>query len=297
MNRLINLDTDLIRTFVTVADMRSFTRAGVRLGRSQSAISLQMRRLEDRLGRALLSRDPRHVVLTPAGEDLLPQARQLLRLNDEMVAGLNEDDIEGEVSLGAPEDFATVHLPEILGLFARTHPKVALSVTCDLTLNLLDRLREGALDIALVKREPLGPELGVRVWREPLVWVAADPGLASSGQTLALIAAPSPCVYRKRAISALETTGRPWRLAYTSPSLAGQHAALRAGLGVTVLPRDMVPGDLAIIGEAAGLPDLAEAEVALLKARSAISSAAERLSADILSALDRRHGPDRHLES
>lgn len=296
MNRLINLDTDLIRTFVTVADMRSFTRAGVRLGRSQSAISLQMRRLEDRLGRALLSRDPRHVVLTPAGEDLLPQARQLLRLNDEMVAGLNDDDIEGEVRLGAPEDFATVHLPEILGLFARTHPKVALSVTCDLTLNLLDRLREGALDIALVKREPLGPELGVRVWREPLVWVAADPGLARTGQTVALIAAPSPCVYRKRAISALEVTGRPWRLAYTSPSLAGQHAALRAGLGITVLPRDMVPADLAIIGEAAGLPDLAEAEVALLKARTAISSAAERLSGDILSALDRRHGPDRHLE-
>ena len=298
MNRLVNLDTDLIRTFVTVADMRSFTRAGVRLGRSQSAISLQMRRLEDRLGRALLSRDPRHVVLTPAGEELLPQARQLLRLNDEMVAGLNDDDIEGEVRLGAPEDFATVHLPEILGLFARTHPKVALSVTCDLTLNLLDRLREGALDIALVKREPLGPELGVRVWREPLVWVATDPGLANPGQTLALIAAPSPCVYRKRAITALEATGRPWRLAYTSPSLAGQHAALRAGLGITVLPRDMVPSDLAIIGEAAGLPDLAEAEVALLKARTAMTSAAERLSGDILSALDRRHAQatERHLE-
>jgi len=298
MNRLINLDTDLVRTFVTVADMRSFTRAGARLGRSQSAISLQIRRLEDRLGRALLSRDPRHVVLTPAGEDLLPQARQLLRLNDEMVAGLNDDDIEGEVRLGAPEDFATVHLPEILGLFARTHPKVALSVTCDLTLNLLDRLKEGDLDIALVKREPLGPELGVRVWREALVWVAADPGLASPGQTLALIAAPSPCVYRKRAISTLEAAGRPWRLAYTSPSLAGQHAALRAGLGITVLPRDMVPADLAIIGEATGLPKLAEAEVALLKARTAISSAAERLASDILSALDRRHAQatERHLE-
>ena len=160
MSRLINLDLDLVRAFVTVSEARSFTRAGERLGRSQSAVSLQMRRLEERLGVQLLSRDPRHVVLTPEGEAFLPQARRLLRVNDEIVADLRGDDLEGEVRLGAPEDFATVHLPEILGQFARAHPRVALSVTCDLTLNLLERLRDGALDVALVKREPLGPDLG-----------------------------------------------------------------------------------------------------------------------------------------
>ncbi|WP_411289307.1 LysR substrate-binding domain-containing protein [Phenylobacterium sp.] len=286
---MINLELDLLRTFVTVAEARSFTRAGERLGRSQSAISLQMRRLEDRLGQTLLSRDPRHVVLTAEGERFLPQARQLLRLNDQILAGLIGVEVEGEVRLGAPEDFATVHLPDILGEFARTHPKVALTVTCDLTLHLIDRLREGALDIALVKREPLGPDLGVRVWREPLVWVAADPGVLERSAVAPLVVAPSPCVYRKRAITALERQGRAWRAAYTSPSLAGQHAALRAGLGVTVLPREMTPADLTILGAEHGLPTLADAEIALLRAPTAVPPAAERLAEFVLTSLDRRH--------
>ena len=288
-NAIVNLDLDLVRAFVTVAEARSFTRAGERLGRTQSAISLQIRRLEDRLGTAVLSRDPRHVVLTPQGEVFLPRARRLLRLNDDIIAELRADDLEGEVRLGAPEDFATVHLPQILGEFARAHPKVALAVTCDLTLNLLERLRDGALDVALVKREPLGPDLGVRVWREPLVWVAADASVLKPGEPAPLILAPAPCVYRKRAIAALDAKGRTWRAAYTSPSLAGQHAALRAGLGLTVLPRDMTPNDLVVLGEAHGLPVLADAEIALLKARTAVPTAAHRLADFILSALDRRH--------
>ena len=283
----INLEIDLIRTFVTVAEVRNFTRAGARLGRSQSAISLQIRRLEDRVGKPLLSRDPRHVGLTTEGETLLPQARQLLRLNDEILARLTDDEVEGEVRLGAPEDFATVHLPDILGAFARTHPKVALAVTCDLTLNLLEQLRDGALDLALIKREPLGPDLGVRVWREPLVWVAADRGVLERDAILPLVVAPSPCVYRKRAITALEARGVGWRAAYTSPSLAGQHAALRAGLGVTVLPREMTPPDLSILGPDCGLPALADAEIALLRARTGVPRAAERLAEFMLSALDR----------
>ena len=286
---IINLELDLVRAFVTVVEARSFTRAGQRLGRTQSAISSKIRRLEDRLGASVLSRDPRHVVLTPQGEAFLPQARRLLRLNDEIIAELRADDLEGEVRLGAPEDFATVHLPQILGEFARAHPKVALAVTCDLTLNLLERLRDGALDVALVKREPLGPDMGVRVWREPLVWVAADASVLKPGEPAALIVAPAPCVYRKRAIAALEAKGRSWRAAYTSPSLAGQHAALRAGLGLTVLPRDMTPNDLVVLGEAEGLPVLADAEIALLKARTAVPTAAHRLADFILSALDQRH--------
>lgn len=286
MPRLTNLDLDLVRAFLVVCEQRSFTRAGERLGRSQSAISLQVRRLEEQLGQPLLSRDPRHVALTEQGEAFLPQARRLLRLNDEILAGLGADDVEGEVRLGAPEDFATLHLPKVLGAFARSHPRVALTVTCDLTLNLLDRLREGALDIALVKREPLGPDLGVRVWREPLVWVGLDADLVQRSGTLPLVAAPSPCVYRKRAIAALDQTGRAWRATYTSPSLAGQLAALRGGLGLSVLPREMVPDDLTILTE--GLPRLEDAEVALLKARGTPPAAAERLADYILSALDRQ---------
>ena len=213
MSRDINLDLDLVRTFVTIADTRSFTRTGERLGRTQSAISLQVRRLEDRLGVKLLARDPRRVGLTEAGESFLPKARRLLRVNDEIIAEVTVEDLEGEVRLGAPEDFATVHLPDILGAFARSHPRVALVVTCDLTLNLLDRLQAGALDLALVKREPLGPDLGVRVWREPLVWVAADRGVLKPEAPAPLVIAPAPCVYRRRAVAALEARGRTWRAA------------------------------------------------------------------------------------
>ena len=290
MSRDINLDLDLVRTFVTIADTRSFTRTGERLGRTQSAISLQVRRLEDRLGVRLLARDPRRVGLTEAGESFLPKARRLLRVNDEIIAEVTGEDLEGEVRLGAPEDFATVHLPDILGAFARAHPRVALAVTCDLTLNLLDRLQAGALDLALVKREPLGPDLGVRVWREPLVWVAADRGVLRPEAPAPLVIAPAPCVYRRRAVAALEARGRTWRAAYTSPSLAGQHAALRAGLGLTVLPREMVPDDLVLLGEADGLPPLEDAEIALLKARGGAPRAADRLAEFILASLDRRPG-------
>lgn len=285
MSRLTNLDLSLVRAFLAVAETQSFTRAGERLGRTQSAISLQIRRLEDQVGQPLLSRNPRHVVPTGHGEAFLPLARRLLRLNDDILSGLAADDVEGQVRLGAPEDFATLHLPGVLAAFARSHPKISLSVTCDLTLNLLDRLRGGDLDIALVKREPLGPDLGVRVWREPLVWVGLDEN-AFRGGTTPLVAAPSPCVYRKRAIAALDAVGRSWRAAYTSPSLAGQLAALRAGLGVSVLPREMVPGDLTVLTD--DLPVLSDAEIALLRASTAVPPAAERLADFILTSLDRR---------
>ncbi len=286
---MANLDLDLVRSFVAIAEVKSFTRAGERLGRSQSAVSLQMRRLEDLIGRRLFSRDPRHVVLTSDGEAFLPQARRLLRLNDEILSELTGGDVAGEIRLGAPEDFATVHLPNILGEFTRANPKATLAVTCDLTLNLLEQLRDGSLDLALVKREPLGPDMGVRVWREPLVWVGADASVAEADGPIPLVVAPSPCVYRKRAIGALERVGRPWRCAYTSPSLAGQQAALRAGLGVTVLPLEMAPSDLARLGLAQGLPDLPDTEIALMRAPTAVPPAAERLAAFILASLDKQH--------
>jgi DNA-binding transcriptional LysR family regulator len=284
--RFRTLDLELLRSFVQVVETGGFTRAGERLGKSQSAVSLQLRRLEDQLGTRLMLRDPHRITLTAPGEALLVQARRLLRMNDEIIAGLEGDDLEGEVRFGAPEDFATAYLPEILGQFTRSHPNVQLNVTCDLTLNLLDAMGQGRLDLALIKRDAMGPDLGVRVWREPLVWVGASRDILERSGPLAVIAAPAPCVYRRRALTALDEAGLDWRIAYTSPSLAGQHAALRAGLGVTALPRDMTPSDLVVLDPA--LPELRDTEIALIMARGEPTQGAARLASAVRQAIERR---------
>lgn len=281
--RLISLDLDLLRAFVTVFETGSFTRASALLGRTQPAISLQIRRLEDQLRTPLFERG-KALTLTTEGASLLPQARKLLQLHDEIATNLGEGDLEGEVRFGAPEDIATAHLPGILGAFVRSHPRIRLSVTCDYTANLLDQMSRGLLDLALIKREPMGPDLGVSVWREPLVWVALDPQKALT-RPLPLIVAPAPDVYRKRALTALDSAGIDFRSAFTSPSLAGQMAALRAGLGVGVLPAAMAPRGLAIITE--GLPRLAETEIALLSAKASAKGAAGLLAQEVLRALER----------
>jgi len=278
------LDLDLIRTFVTVFETSNFTRAAAQLGRTQPAISLQIQRLEDQIGSSLFDRSARGVALTTEGAALLPQARRLLRLHDEIVATLGDGDLEGEVRFGAPEDIATTHLPTILGGFARTHPRIKLSVTCDYTANLLDQMGRGLLDLALIKREPLGPDLGMRVWREPLVWVALDLDLAAA-RPLPLIVAPPPDIYRKRAIAALDAEGIAFRSAFTSPSLAGQLAALRAGLGVGVLPAAMATRDIEIVRE--GLPPLADSEIALVSARASPTGPTNLLAQEVLRNLER----------
>lgn len=282
-DRLTNLDLDLLRTFVSVVEAGSFTRASAELGRTQPAVSLQIRRLESQLRSPLIDRGAKGIGLTTEGAALLPQARKLLRVNDDIVATLGDGDLEGEVRFGAPEDIATMHLPGILGAFARSHPRIKLSVTCDYTANLLDQMSRGMLDLALIKREPVGPDLGVRVWREPLVWVALDPSIVDA-VPLPLIIAPAPDIYRKRALGALQDAGIPFRAAFTSPSLTGQMAALRAGLGVGVLSAAVAPRDLTVLGEP--LPRLSESEIALVSARGAGGPAA-LLAQEVLRALER----------
>ncbi len=280
---LTNLDLDLVRTFVTIASVGNFTRAAETLRRQQSTISLQVQRLEDALGQKLINRTPRSVRLTSEGEMFLGHARRLLDLNDEVVARVNEPHMQGVVRLGTPEDFATRHLPSVLARFAQAYPAVALEVTCDLTLNLLDRFRKGAFDVALIKRERISDAGGIRVWREPLVWVRADRDFWASEGQLPLVVSPAPCVYRKRATEASDRARRPWRIAYTCGSLAGSLAAVKAGLGMTVLPKDMVPPDLHII-DGKPLPDLKDTEIALLQ-RERLSLPAGRLRDHIIGSL------------
>ncbi|MEI7872235.1 MAG: LysR substrate-binding domain-containing protein [Alphaproteobacteria bacterium] len=285
MPRVYNLDVDLLRAFVSIADLGSFTRAADSLLRRQSTLSLQIKRLEEGLGKRLLDRTSRHVRLTAEGEALIGRARQMLELNDRLVSSLDEPALAGTVRLGTPEDFATTHLPQVLARFAQAYPSVQLEVTCDLTLTLMGRFRQGDFDLVLVKREPERSGRGVRVWREPLVWVAAERLAVPRSEPLPLVVSPPPCVYRKRATDSLGRMRRQWRIAYSCASLAGQHAAVKAGLGVTVLPKDMVPAGLAVIERRAGLPDLHDTEIALLAARN-LSAPAHRLHEHIVRSLE-----------
>ncbi|HEY8381220.1 MAG TPA: LysR substrate-binding domain-containing protein [Microvirga sp.] len=280
-------DLDLLRSFVTIVDNGGFTRAAERIGRTQSTISLQIKRLEDGIGKRVFDRDSRDVRLTPDGEILLTYARQMLRLGDEARSRLMEPDVAGTVRLGTPEDFATAHLPDVLARFARAHPRVALDVNCDFTVNLLDGFSKGQYDVVLFKREPQGAGGGVGVWREVLVWAAAPRLVIARNEPLPLVLAPVPDVYRKRALATLDAVGRPWRIVYTSPSLAGLQAAVRAGLGVTVLPREMVPPGFVILGEAEhGMPPLPDTEIVLYRAPGTLPRAAELLAEHIVHSLE-----------
>ncbi|KAA2237126.1 LysR substrate-binding domain-containing protein [Salinarimonas soli] len=283
-------DLDLLRTFVAIADNGGFTRAAERVGRTQSTVSLQIRKLEDGLGRRVFERDPgRDLRLTPDGEILLGFARQMLRLADEARSRLMEPDADGVVRLGTPEDFATAHLPEVLARFARAHPRVALDVNCDFTVNLLDGFAKGQYDLVLFKREPQGQGGvggGVGVWREVLVWAASPRLLIRPDAALPLVLAPVPDVYRKRALASLDAAGRAWRIVYTSPSLAGLQAAVKAGLGITVLPKEMVPPGFVLLGPEQGLPPLPDTEIVLYRAPGALPRAATLLAEHIVHSME-----------
>ncbi|MFW6413466.1 MAG: LysR family transcriptional regulator [Oceanicaulis sp.] len=278
------LDLDSVRAFAAVARSGSFTRAAETLFRSQSAISLQIRKLEQTLGERLFRRSARHVSLTPAGERLKTYADRMLALHDEALAAFRDEAVSGLIRLGTPEDFATAHLPRALAGFSRAHPGVQLEVTCDLTLNLQAMFRAGALDVALVKREPAAAGDGQRVWSEALVWVGQDQDAFEPREITPLVVSPEPCVYRKRGVEALARAGRRGRAAYVCGSLAGCLAAVRAGLGVAVLPRGLAPDDLAI-DAGAEMPKLADAEVVLLTASDA-GLPARRLADHIARALE-----------
>ncbi|MGB3740118.1 MAG: LysR family transcriptional regulator [Pontixanthobacter sp.] len=285
------VNLSLLRTFVTIADCGSFSGAAKRLLRGQSAISLQIKRLEDQFGVALLERGGKYVTVTQAGEAVYCDAVQMLRLNDEMVARIEAPELTGSVRIGAPEDFATSHLQRVLSSFAHSHPRVTLEVTCELTLEVIERFAAGQLDLALIKREPgaLSPiaAAGRTVWREPLVWAGAEKEDFARQDPLRLVASPLPCVYRSRAGDALRNAGRNWRVSYTCGSLAGSLAAVRAGLGLAVLPKDMVPADIAIVDpEGKYLPKLADTEIALLEPGQ-ISAPVQRLRDLIILELER----------
>lgn len=262
----MNIDTVALQCFIACAETKSFTKAAERVSRTQSAVSQQVAKLENRLNKPLLIRG-KVFSLTSDGEVFLSYARQIFALHREVVERFREPELEGEVRFGLPENFASIYLSEILADFSRIHPRILLNIECDLTLNLFQKFKKKKFDIVLVKmNRPEDFPNGVDVWSDPLKWVG-DESLLCPKKPIPLILSPQPCVYRNAAINALETAGRSWRLVFSSTSYTSTLAAVKASMGITVMPRAMIPDHLQEI-ETNDLPRLSDTHVSLLKQKA-----------------------------
>lgn len=236
-----------LECFVAVCDTGSFTKAADKVARTQSAVSQQISKLEKQLACALFYRG-KQLSLTNEGEILLSYARKIVQLNREAMDRFRNPELQGELRFGLPEDFASVFLFDVLSEYTKLHPRVLLLIECDLTINLFERFKNEEFDLVLVKmNRPEDFPNGIDVWSEALEWVGDQSLFDNKEQTLPLVVSPNPCVYRARAIETLNNLNRKWRVVFSSPSYAGTLAAVKAGMGITVLPRNMVPSNLSII--------------------------------------------------
>ncbi|MEO6278307.1 LysR substrate-binding domain-containing protein [Roseateles sp.] len=252
--RRISFDLDVLRTLVTGIELGSFAKAADRLGRSTSAVSAQLKKLEEQTGAPVLRKAGRGMVLTPAGEVLLGYARRLLALNDEAANAVRGAELSGEVRLGLQEDFAESLLPTVLGGFARAHPKVRVQARLARNAELIEQIERGKLDLALAWDGGKATSHSRRLARLPMQWIGRGDGPAlDADEPVPLAVLEAPCLMRSTAIAALDKARRPWRIAFTSPSLAGIWAAVDAGLGVTVRTSAGLPERLAVLP---GLPKL-----------------------------------------
>jgi DNA-binding transcriptional LysR family regulator len=259
-----NLPMDLLRAFVSVAQLSSFTKAGEILGRSQPAMSLQIQRLEDLVDEPLLNRIGKNLELTDAGEHLYDYANQILTLNDLAISQLSKSSISGKIRLGIPSEFATVLLPKIVSRFAKAYPNVTLEVNCELSKQLLSKEGKASHDLILAlegKPSAIGSNL---VKTDDLVWVASADHNAQKVSTVPLIAAAEGCIYRQRAIHVLDKSRQPWQIVYTNPDLTGIQYAIQEGLGVTVLAKSTVPNNLKVLSPSARFPALGEVGISLI---------------------------------
>lgn len=272
----MDLPVDFLRTFVSVVDGGGFTRAALVVGRTQSAVSQQVKRLEEQAGQPLFVRG-RELALTPAGESLLPYARRMVKLHDEAVSSLKEPGMSGLVRIGVLDDYAGSYLPQVLAAFAASHPNVQVEVRCEYSSReLLRLLHSGGLDLAVHSGDAAPP--GARlIGREPLVWVASGRHLAHEKDPLPLAVFDKQCRYRQWALEALERAGRPYRIAYTSPSVSGVLAAVGAGLAVAPMGRSSVPEGLRLLTEEQGFPPLPVTSIILSCADTDPSGPVKRL--------------------
>ena len=276
-----NLDVDLLKTFLAIADNGSFTKAAEEVHKTQSAISMQMKRLEELLGVPLFAKDGRMSRFTPDGERLVDYARRIVSFNDEVVSAFTKPELTGTIRFGTPDDYAERFLPEILARFARTHPLITVDVDCVGSGELFTRVKRSEMDLALVTHgcdiitdEP--------VRREQLVWVTSMRHCAHMAEVLPLAVSHSGCEWRSKVIKALDKQGRKYRVAYSTPNSNAVNAAVMQGLAVGAMPELCVRPGMRILTEKDGFPSLGSFDIGLVrkpgKSNKAIDALARHVS-------------------
>lgn len=277
----LNLPTELLRTFVTVIEVDSYTHAASLLGRTQPAISLQMKRLEELVGQPLVTRKGRGVSLTERGEALIGHARQILRLNDLAVSQFDRDQSGRALRIGLPVDYGVRMLQSCMTRIVQQNPDLRPEIRCDLSRNLIDGLRKDELDIA-VGLYPGGDQQFLhRTWLEKPVWVAARGRTFENSDALPLIAHPHGCVYRDRMTEALEQAKRRWRIAFSSPGIASLQQAVLDGMGVTCLTGPTMLDGLQRLPPSTGLPELEPLHIGVFYRQTRLDQTGHRIVNEI----------------
>jgi len=273
----MNLDPDLLRSFLAIVDCGNFTRAAERVGRTQSAVSMQMKRLEEGLGKPLFQRDGRGVRLTHDGDVLVGYARRLIELNDKAVSRFVEPELTGSVRLGIPDDYIARFLPPVLAGFSQAHPLVELEVRTDRSVVLDASIASGELDLAVISCAAVD-DWGTLIHREPMVWVTSANHLVHERTPVPIATTDPQCQMRRNGLTALDASGRDYRVAYISPSFLGLQSFVHAGLAVAAIPESSVAPRMRVLGEAEGFPPIHPVDVGLKRGRGPRSAAAEILA-------------------
>ncbi|GEO85162.1 MULTISPECIES: LysR substrate-binding domain-containing protein [Alphaproteobacteria] len=279
------LDIDQLQTFIAIVDTGSFTKAAARVFKTQSAVSMQMRRLEERIGKQLFVKDGRGNRLSAEGDKLLNYARRIIRLNSEAIAAFDDNRLEGTLRIGTPDDYADRYMPEIIGRFAKTHPNVELYIVCEPSVDLAEKMAKGELDIALVTHNPQLRTSDV-VRTEPLCWVGSANHPLKDDAPVPLAVGRRDCNWRQLACSALDADGRDYQILFTSWSSTVVAAAVLAGMAVSVLPESALRTGMKVLSQADGFPSLPPVQIGIMKRPGLSASLMNAITDHISACLD-----------
>jgi DNA-binding transcriptional LysR family regulator len=279
------IDVDQLRTFIAIVETGSFTKAAEIVHKTQSAVSMQMKRLEERLARPIFARDGRASKLTEDGERLLDYARRIVKLNVEALAAFNDAKLSGRVRLGVPDDYADRYLPEIMARFARAYPGVELTVVCEPTVALLEQIEANELDLAIIT-DCYNSRPAETFRRERLLWVTSNRHSTHTEEPLPLALGRPSCAWRRTAINALDGIGRPYRVLYSSANAGAVAAAVLSGLAISVFPESGLRPGMRVLNPSDGFPELPACRIGLVRNPHESSTLADALAEHIISSLD-----------